>query len=144
MAGYKKPTKPAAVSGPGKFSKRTDGGVSQPIRDISGGDYGDSQNLRDLQAAAPLNASGRSVAPATPSPAVPTGPEVVPLHADTQRPEEPVTAGSPLGPGPGPAPSAPANYEHLRQYLPILSYIANGPNGNPDLRNAVRTLKGAL
>ena len=32
----------------------------------------------------------------------PAGPSLMPLDAPTQRPNEPVTAGAPVGPGPGP------------------------------------------
>ena len=47
--GYQRPSSPAPVSGPGSMSQRTDGGPSQPIRDMTGGDYGDATEMRDIQ-----------------------------------------------------------------------------------------------
>lgn len=145
--GYQKPSNPAPSSGPGKMSKRTDGGPAQPVRDVTGGAYGDNQELRTLQKSAPLNSSGLGAAQVTqPSPvSQPQGPEVVPLGAPSQRPDEPVTAGSPEGPGPGAPPTNTANeYAYLKAYLPVLTAVANGPQGSPSLRKAVRYLKGGI
>lgn len=94
--GYQRPGKPAATSGPGKFSRRTDGGpsedsVKQAARYVSGGDYGDGQEMMAIQQGAPMAA-----APETPRPSA------IPLSAPSERPDEPVTAGAPVGPGPGP------------------------------------------
>lgn len=93
--GYMKPNQPAAVSGPGKFSQRTDGGpgetMKQAARYIQGDQYGDSQEINQVAQAAPLAAGPK------PPAARPT-----PISAPTQRPDEPVTAGAPVGPGPGP------------------------------------------
>lgn len=90
--GYRRPNKPAAVSGPGKFSQRTDGGPDQPKRYLRGdGSYGDSKSLNEVASGAPM-----AQAPSAPMP------EIIPLSAPTQRPDEPVTAGMPFGPGPGP------------------------------------------
>lgn len=94
--GYERPRNPAAVSGPGKFSRRTDGAPSedsmkQAARYVSGGEYGDGQEMMAIQQGAPMAA-----APETPRRSV------TPLSAPTERPDEPVTAGAPVGPGPGP------------------------------------------
>jgi hypothetical protein len=44
--GYRKPDKPAAVSGPGKFSKRTDGQpTAAPVIDTPGQRFGAPQML---------------------------------------------------------------------------------------------------
>lgn len=95
--GYERPTKPAAVSGPGKYSQRTDGGPGetpqQAARYISGGSYGEGQEMMDLQQGAPMSAA----------PGVPGAPMIpIPLNAPSGRPEEPLTAGMPFGPGVGP------------------------------------------
>lgn len=100
--GMRRPASPAPVSGPGALSQRTDG---QGARYIAGGEYGEGQEMMDLQTSAPM-----SKAPAAPRPR--TGRQVVskemtpptPLFAPTQRPDEPITAGAPFGPGPGPGP----------------------------------------
>lgn len=94
--GYRKPSKPAPVSGPGKLSRRTDGGPSkgpQPVRGMGGGAYGERKALNEQQASAPMQGG-------TP---VPSLPPVTGLFEPTQRPNEPVTAGSVLGAGPGPS-----------------------------------------
>ena len=72
------------VSAPGAMSTRTD---KQPIRDIPSSYYGEGQELRDIQAAAPMAA--------TPPPST------VELFAPTQRPDEPITSGVDYGPGVG-------------------------------------------
>lgn len=102
--GYQAPSSPAPVSGPGRLSRRTDGGPSQPIRQIPGGSYGDRKELTQLQQGAPLaqvpslpTASQGGGGAVSASPVTP-----IPLSAPTQRPDEPVTAGAALGPGPGP------------------------------------------
>lgn len=88
-------TSPVA-SGPGQQSRRVDLGPAasqstQPIRELSGGTYGDVKQNRELQQAAPLpeEASG------------PAAREPVPLDAESGRPDEPITAGIDLGEGPG-------------------------------------------
>jgi hypothetical protein len=93
------------VSGPGALSRRTDG---QGAKYIAGGEYGEGQEMMDLQTSAPM-----SKAPAAPRPR--TGRQVVseemapptPLFAPTERPDEPITAGAPFGPGPGPTARTP-------------------------------------
>jgi hypothetical protein len=102
--GYRKPNKPSAVSGPGKFAKRTDG---QPVRspdlDTPGQKFGDRQMIEAGQRAAPIaGASGASV-PRRNQHSVPTGKELPPWFFDqeSQHPLEPVTAGVDMGAGPG-------------------------------------------
>jgi len=89
------------VSGPGSASQRTDLNVSkQPQRYMSGGSYGEGQELMGLQQGAPMSAGPNlSVNPmdirrSTVAP-------IVPLTAPSQRPNEPLTAGSDFGAGPG-------------------------------------------
>lgn len=89
--GYRRPENPAAVSGPGKFSQRTDGGPgetpTQAARYISGMPYGEGGELEAVQGAAPLSAA-------------PTQ-EVIPFDAPSRYPDEPITAGIDHGEGPG-------------------------------------------
>lgn len=105
--GYRRPTHPAPVSGPGALSRRTDGGPSQPIRVPTGLPYGDNQQLHASEALAPIPA-----VPPTPPPSAgmtatassgATGPGYtgVPFGAPTTRPDEPITAGVNIGAGPG-------------------------------------------
>jgi hypothetical protein len=117
--GMRRPSNPAPVSGPGALSRRTDG---QGAKYIAGGEYGEGQEMMDLQTSAPM-----SKAPAAPRPR--TGRQVVseemapptPLFAPTERPDEPITAGAPFGPGPGPTQSSqPAQTvaESIAKFLP--------------------------
>lgn len=104
QGGYRRPSNPAPVSGPGALSQRTDG---QGARYMSGGQYGEGQELMELQTAAPM-----SKAPAQPrmrqgrpsGQVVEEGARPTPLFAPTERPDEPITAGAPFGPGPGASP----------------------------------------
>jgi hypothetical protein len=110
--------KPAMTSGPGALSRRTDGGPAskQAQRYISGmPNYGDGQQLMDLQASAPM-ASTPSAKPmptsqiaqaaaqggqqsAQQSMQNPVQP--IPLSAPSQYPTQPVTHGADAGPGAG-------------------------------------------
>jgi hypothetical protein len=99
--GMRRPSNPAPVSGPGSLSRRTDG---QGARYIAGGEYGEGQEMMDLQTSAPM-AKSPEVKPrrrAAAPPAMDMGPAPTPLFAPTERPDEPITAGAPFGPGPGP------------------------------------------
>ena len=65
------PERPAAVSGPGALSQRTDGGPgsdTQPIRVAAGGPFGSRQELEDTQRAAPLPDRSGSSGAAGPGP----------------------------------------------------------------------------
>ena len=97
--GYRRPAKPAPVSGPGALSRRTDGGPSQGARYMRGGAYGEGQEMMGLQQAAPMAAEPKQRASA-PRKVAPV--PITPLTAPTQRPDEPITTGNPLGAGPGP------------------------------------------
>lgn len=94
------------VSGPGKNAKRTDLNVSkQPVRYMAGGSYGEGQELMGLQEGAPLSnaptvnmiGGGRGGRSKPISASMP----ITPLTAMTQRPNEPLSAGSDFGAGPG-------------------------------------------
>lgn len=152
--GYQPPASPAPVSGPGRMSQRTDGGPGQPIREMTGGDYGDSTDLRNIQASAPMAASGvpqtqgQRVAP-TPPTAMPT-----PLGAPTERPDEPVTAGNDMGPGAGSGvltfpPNRPQqditqqDARALSPHLPELLRMASQPNAPQGFVRFVRRLRDA-
>ena len=68
--GYQAPQRPAAVSGPGAGSARTDGGpgnARQPIRVPTGGAYGEAKALTEQQQGAPMAAGGPSGSGGAPS-----------------------------------------------------------------------------
>jgi len=114
--GYRQPSNPAPVSGPGALSKRTDGGategMTQPARNYTGGAYGDNKATADQQSGAPL--AGVNLTP------------TIPLHVPSQRPNEPVTTGINSGPGagtesrvlPNQAPTLIDTIKHLAQFDP--------------------------
>ena len=90
------------VSGPGSTSKRTDLNVSrQPARYMSGGSYGEGQELMGLQQGADLagqptpNASSGKPSVNLSSLSKP----ITQLTAPSERFDEPQTAGMPFGPG---------------------------------------------
>jgi hypothetical protein len=88
----------AGVSGPGKFSKRTDGISFQST------EYGSGVENTANKAGAPLATSpdvrptSRSEMGMAPSQMQP----VTPLYAPSERADEPITAGIAMGPGAGP------------------------------------------
>jgi len=88
----------AGVSGPGKFSKRTDGLSFQSP------EYGAGVEQAAIKAGAPL-ASTPDVRPTSRSEmgmAPSQVEQVTSLYAPTQRPDEPITTGIAMGPGAGP------------------------------------------
>lgn len=146
--GYRQPSNPAPVSGPSALSRRTDGGPAQPLRDVTGLPYGQNQALNDIQAAAPLaNTPGPSAAPpaAAPGAGAPTMPAPpVPFGAPTQNPDEPVTAGSPLGPGPGPSfPIQSPGQAGLQTAKDTLTSVL-ATSGSPEAQALLSQLQGAV
>lgn len=124
--GDRVPSNPAPVSGPGAMSQRTDG---QAARYMAGGQYGEGQEMMDLQTSAPMSKTATPVRPRGRSQqAAPAGGQeasVTPLFAPTQRPDEPITAGAPFGPGPGlSAPKAPSSLASTLEKL--LPYDSDG------------------
>lgn len=149
--GYRQPSNPAPVSGPGALSKRTDGGGpgnQQPVRVPTGGSYGDATQLMKLQQQAPLGATpGGDAAQAGPAGlALPPG---VDFGAGTQQPDTPITDGAELGAGAGLealglTPQSDEDMKRLVQYLPVFEHMANQPGSSKAARNLVRSLKGMV
>lgn len=79
---------PIGVSGPGAMSQRVD---KQPMRAPTGLPYGEAGALMDAQRQAPMSATPQA-------PSIP----VTGLDAPTAQPNQPITAGAPVGAGPGP------------------------------------------
>ena len=122
--GYRQPTNPSPVSGPGALSQRTDGPLHAPIP-------GSPDPMQGGQALGP-----------DPS-------QLTPFGAPSTRPEEPIFAGMPGGPGGGspmPSPSGltPDEQERLRSYLPVLIFQASQPEASAQIKQYVRQLRGEL
>lgn len=102
--GYQKPSKPAPVSAPGRLSRRTDGGPAQMTQDMTGLPYGENADYNEIQSSAPLRATpGASDMPqANRGSSGAARKPPTPLFSKTERPNEPITAGLPFGPGDGP------------------------------------------
>lgn len=119
----------------------------QAMRYYSGGTYGEGKALMEQQAGAAL-----AEAPTfTPTEPIRNLPQATPLTAPTERPEEPVTTGIPIGPGAGrEALNLPSNQDsdtdrqRLISYLPALEAAAQSPNSSQAFRNYVRVLRANL
>jgi hypothetical protein len=140
--GYRKPANPAAVSGPGSLSRRTDGGPIQGAKEIpGGGKYGERKDLAELQSGAAMQ--GNPV-PNVPSPEVPAAPQqLTNLFAPTERPDEPVTAGAPVGPGYTPTEETVGRYKLVSKYLPMLNEQAGNPDAPDTFKNFVKYVNAA-
>jgi len=134
------------VSGPGRFSQRTDLGDVQKAQDLPNADYGEQQAFQAQQAGAPMAADSGQAPPAqaggNPSAAV------IPMSAPSNNPNEPVTSGADSGAGPGLAslglPNQPSqDMTKLQGYLPVLNYMSSLPGASWALQNMVRDVKGA-
>lgn len=149
--GYRRPEHPAAVSGPGRLSRRTDG--RQPQMIASGGDYGDRQEMQQIQSGAPMNGdlgSGGMAAGAGGAPAGPDLSQLVPMDAGSQRPMEDIHAGMSggLGAGPSalnmPSPLTDEQRQRLRSFLPVLVILASRDDADQNTRRLVRQLRAEL
>ena len=136
----------AGPAGPGKFSTRTDGLSFQSQ------EYGQGVQMAAAKAGAPL-ARTPDVRGARSSDvrAAVVGEPVTPLYAPSQRPEEPVTTGIPMGAGPGPevlgmnvSQDTEADRARLISYLPALEAAAADPNSSQAFRNYVRMVRANL
>lgn len=141
--GYRRPSNPAPVSGPGALSRRTDGGAAtQPPMVANGGPYGSRQEMESIQGGAPMQG-----APAGPSAADLRA--LMPLSGPTANPNEPITAGADAGPGLGSVAAGITNdndatLDQLRPLVHSLEKMANLPTATPQTRAFVRALKARL
>lgn len=133
--GYRQPAKPAAISGPGQHSQRTDG--KQPLAQLSNAGYGEQAAFQAAQQAAPVpQAQG-----------APAGPQVplVGLGEPTQMPGTPVTDGAAYGAGAGPSALNLPNLDQLdsqqfQALKPMLVRIAMRDDTPDSTKQAIRRL----
>lgn len=143
--GYRRPSNPAALSGPGKYARRTDG---QPNVDLPNAGYGEQAAYQEAQAGAPLGA-----AQSLPSPSGSGGGNplagLVGMGAPSTQPGTPVTAGAGLGAGPGTeALGLPTNQRQadkadaqvLRPALQAMITAASSPSATPSFQALVRRI----
>lgn len=121
--GYRQPTNPSPVSGPGRLSQRTDGPMHAPIPGTA------------KVAGQPVD---NGIDPS----------KLTRLDADTERPLEPITAGLSGGEGPGPSlPTSNITDEdraRLRSYMPVLIFQASQPEASNAFKQYVRQLRAEL
>jgi hypothetical protein len=105
--GYRAPQHPNAVSGPGKFSKRTDGGATQVMSTVPDQPYGAvkqqlaSERSAPMAGQAPMAPAAQVAAQQQGQPAGPPPYQGGAFNAPSARPNEPITAGVDIGPGAG-------------------------------------------
>lgn len=141
--GYRQPSHPAPVSGPGAHSARTDTGPKH--YQVSGGSYGDAQQFQQQQSGAPLAPKPGAPGGTAPQPQMP---QLTGLSEPTQMPHVPVTDGAAAGPGLGPeaiqsAPSVNPNAEEaqsLAKWLPTLIQQADADGATPGFKRYVRQI----
>lgn len=141
--GYRRPSNPAPVSGPGRHSRRTDG--RPEVRDLPNAKYGEAQDFREIQSGAPMGNPSTSAAAVQGSApvAMPT-----PLGAPTTMPGQPVTSGADAGPGAGmdalglnmPTSEKEDLAKRYGKYLPLLIRRAEDPMSSQEFRDQVRYL----
>lgn len=148
--GYRRPSNPSPVPMPGALSRRTDGGPAQTTVPMTGAAYGENADYNDIQSSAPL-AAAPSVPNARMRNSDPTGRSAAatPLFSPTGRPDEPVTAGAPVGPGPGmsvpkPTPSVmQQDLDTIKRFLPDLEEATGFANAPQSFKNLVNYLRNA-
>lgn len=141
--GYRKPSHPAAVSGPGAHSARTDGRPQQMT--LPDARYGEAANFQQIQQGAALSApqSSGGQAPAMSQP--------TPMSNPSGMPDVPVTAGAAAGAGPGAEalglPNQDMSEDLKRRFRPLLPFLirrADSPYASQEERDRVRELIAKL
>jgi hypothetical protein len=129
------------------YSNRTD--LNVPAAAASGQTYGKRSKQMAAQRALPMARPATDAVPvaspqaATPAPQGPPAPavmpgQVVPLTAPSQRPDEPVTAGLPLGAGAGPEALGPLAGASNDVAMELRAIYARFPN--EDIRSLLELL----
>lgn len=137
--GYRKPTNPAPVSGPGQHSRRTDG---QPTLDLPNAQYGQNSAFKSIESGAQMATQPQ---PAPPD-IQPAAQPIVGMGEPSQQPNTPVTDGAAAGPGAGPeALNLPQDLnnldaEDLRRYLPALIDVADRDDTPAGTKQWVRSI----
>jgi hypothetical protein len=119
----------------------------------SGGDYGERKEMTGIQAGAPMSGDLGSGGMAASAQAPAPGPDlsnIVPMGADSTRPNEDIFAGVSGGPGAGPSiagqpsPLTDEQRARLRNFLPVLVVLASRDDADQNTRRLVRQLRAEL
>ena len=123
------------------YVNRTD--LNAATRTVPGQEYGQQVAQRMAMRNVPMASAPQQ--PAMPTPSAPPSAPQAPMAAPqpqapllwdhpTERPNEPIHAGLPAGPGPGPEALAPVPGIAQSPTLSLLSQLASAPTAPPDLR----------
>jgi hypothetical protein len=142
QGGYRKPGKPAPVSGPGALSRRTDGRVAEGFA------YGMNKQINEQAASAPM-AKAPQPRPASASKMMSASPlpPVIPITAETMDLNDPITNGVPVGPGANSIPGLPSgptedpDINMIRDYYPMLEFWASQPGTSQATKDYVQYLR---
>jgi hypothetical protein len=132
----------AGVSGPGKYSVRTDN-----LR-MGSTSYGEGVDTAAIKSGAPLSTTpDQRPMPANEVRAAAAQAPVTGLYDPTARPNEPVTHGADVGAGLGSdslmmaKPADDSGFKlKIEEVKPVLAYIADLPNTSPETRAAIKEL----
>ena len=141
QGGYRKPGKPAPVSGPGALSRRTDGRVAEGFA------YGMNKQINEQAAGAPM-----AKAPTFNAGSARMGEErsltpVTPVTAETMMVQDPITNGAPIGDGANSVPNLPLgpsedpDINMIRDYYPMLEFWASQPGTSQATKDYVQYLR---
>jgi len=135
----------AEVSGPGKFSERTDKAVSNANATLPNAGYGEQADYQEQKSGAPQAQSAGGNADFASMFGDPSS-RVIGLGEPTQQPGVPVTDGAAMGAGQGEealglTDQKQADLESIIPYLPVLEFMANQPGASWAMRNTVRKAK---
>jgi hypothetical protein len=120
------------------------GGGNTQSGKASGFSYGMNKAINEQ-----ASQGNAAVAAMTPSGgAAPALPQVTPITAPTELPNQPVTDGAALGPGMNTIPGLPQPpiadntqfNQNIEAYRPVLTYIANQPSTSTDTRKVISLL----
>ena len=124
------------VAGPCRLTKRTDLPQKQGMKKIPDAAYGEQKDFADIQGGARMARTNQQ-------------PSVIPLSAETLRPDEPVTAGVDVGPGPGrdalglptPTTTQVEDLTKMAKYMPLMSLYADSPDSSGTMKAFVKYLR---
>lgn len=111
---------------------------------MTGGSYGEAQEMEQIQSGAPMRETGSSAQAASAAPMPIDTSQLVPLDAPTARPEEAVVAGMDQFTGTPPSQLDDQTRERLRGYLPTLLWLASRPQASEQTRQFVRQIRADL
>lgn len=137
------------VSGPGKYSQRTD---RQPMAQLPNADYGEQKAYKQLQQDAPMAKAPEPGAPSLDLSQLFQGAasNVIPLSEPSLQPGTPVTDGAAVGPGAGinalgiNQDLRQEDLQRIKSYMPVLEFMANQTGASWAMRNLVRRVKGIV